>query len=50
MIFYDIKLIINHQIFIVVQTFGIQNAAGKKIHIYDHLNTRVNDDDTLNIF
>lgn len=36
-----------YQIITVVHTFDIQNAVGKKIHIYDHLNTRVDVDDTL---
>lgn len=31
----------------VVYTFGIENPIGKKVYIYDHLNTRVDDEDTL---
>lgn len=37
----------HYQIISVVSTFDIQNAAGKKVHVYDHLNTRIDDDDIL---
>lgn len=38
---------INYRIASVVQTFEIENVAGKKVYIYDHMKTRVGDDDTL---
>lgn len=31
----------------MVEKFSIPNAGGKKVHIHDHLNTRVKDDDEL---
>lgn len=46
--FHSIKFVLKNQhFFSVVHTFGIENAGGKKIRVYDHLDTRVNDDDTL---
>lgn len=32
---------------LVVENFQIKDANGKKVHIFDHLNTRVNDDAVL---
>lgn len=37
----------NFQNISVVATFDIKNAKGKKVYIYDHLETRVDHDDLL---
>lgn len=44
---YKICIVKINNLFSVVHTFSIENVSGKRIHVYDHLNTRVKDDDTL---